>query len=386
MLRRILENRLKASKKSILLLGPRQVGKSTLCRQVSPNLTIDLADEAEFQRYAKDPDRLRRELSALSGKPKTLLIDEIQRLPSLLNTIQALVDRDKSLRFLLTGSSARKLKRGQANLLPGRLLVEHLPPLAYWEITDRFDLERCLTMGTLPEVYLDQNEGPAILASYATTYLREEIQAEALTKDLGAYGRFLDLAAELSGQYVNYSKIASDSEINKETIRRYFAILSDTLLVETIPSFTEVDAKRKARQRERFIFFDMGVRNAILGRHKFPPSREERGSLLEQWVILQCLYYARLFQKPWKISSYRDDQETEVDLLLDTGTQLIAIEIKSTTHVDEKMLRSARRFATLTKRKVDIVLVFLGERPERFDDGSLALPLTQFLGAYLAAL
>ena len=136
----------------------------------------------------------------------------------------------------------------------GRVLIEYLPPLLYWELKDRFDLDKALTIGTLPEIFLEE-WGPDILGSYVAGYLREEIQAEALTKDLASYSRFLNLAAELSGQYMNYAKVASDSEINKETIRRYMEILADTLLVEHVPSFKGVDKRRRARQKDKFIFF-----------------------------------------------------------------------------------------------------------------------------------
>ncbi len=140
-----------------------------------------------------------------------------------------------------------------------------------------------------------------------------------MTKDLGAYARFLDLAAELSGQCINYSKISSDSEIHKETIRRYFSILEDTLFIEKVPSFTEVDSRRKARQRERFIFFDLGVRNAILRRFAF--SAEEYGRLLEQFLILQTIYANKTLEKNWRVCSYRDDGGIEIDFIIDTGTE-----------------------------------------------------------------
>ena len=192
---------------------------------------MNLADEENFRQHLNDPGLIKRIVSALPNKKNVILVDEVQRIPSILNTIQALIDSHRNLRFLLTGSSARKLRHGQANMLPGRVLLEYLPPLVYWEIREGFDLNKALTIGTLPEVYL-QDYGPEILNSYVTGYLREEIQAEALTKDLASYSRFLDLAAELSGQYMNYSKVASDSEVNKDKIRRYMEILSDTLLVE----------------------------------------------------------------------------------------------------------------------------------------------------------
>jgi predicted AAA+ superfamily ATPase len=194
--------------KSLLLLGPRQVGKSTLLKEFKWDLHINLANEA---------------------------------------------------RFALSGSSARKLMRGQANLLPGRIIYERLGPLSYWEIAkaeNRFDLKKALLTGLLPEVYLSKI-GPQILQTYADVYLKEEIQAEALLKDLGAYARFLELAAELSGQYLNYAKLALSTEINKETLRRFFSILEETLIINRLPSYNVKDSHRKVRQKTNFIFLIM---------------------------------------------------------------------------------------------------------------------------------
>lgn len=310
---------------------------------------------------------------------QTVLIDEVQRIPSILNTVQALIDAHPHLRFLLTGSSARRLKRGNANLLPGRVLMEHLPPLLYCELGNQFSLEKALTTGTLPEVYL-QEWVPELLQSYVASYLREEIQAEALTRDLASYSRFLNLAAELSGQYMNYSKVASDSEINKETVRRYMEILSDTLLVEHIPSFTNVGKERRARQKDKFIFFDLGVRNALLGRTTASGySKEEFGHLFEQWLILQVLYYNRLHKKNWQISTYRDAMGIEVDLIIDTGSEVLALEIKSSSSVHKKMFRGLKKLSELTGRSFRKYVVYQGEHEQSFDELGRAIPYTTLL-------
>jgi len=264
---RLIAPRLKTTKKSVLLLGARQVGKSTLIRALGAELIINLADEAAYLSYAKDPARLRREVSALRS-PARIIVDEVQRVPSLLNTVQALMDEGTPHRFILTGSSARKLKRGHANLLPGRVLFEVLDPLSIWELGDAFDLERALQVGTLPGIYLDRESGVDVLDSYVTTYLREEIRAEALLRDVGSYARFLDLAAASSGLWVNYSKLASDAEIAKETIRRYYQILEDTLLAFRLPPFQVKNSPRCVSQRDRVLFFDVGMRNALLGLHR----------------------------------------------------------------------------------------------------------------------
>ena len=386
MIERILKFRLTNHPKSVLLLGPRQVGKSTLCSALGPDVSVNLADEETFRQHLNDPGLIKRMVQALPATKQVILIDEVQRIPSILNSVQALIDSHGHLRFLLTGSSARKLRRGQANLLPGRILLEHLPPLVYWEIAERFDLRKALTIGTLPEVYL-QEYGPEILNSYVAGYLREEIQAEALTKDLASYSRFLDMAAELSGQYLNYSKVASDSEINKDAIRRYMEILSDTLLVEFVPSYKEVGKERRARQKDKFVFFDPGVRNSLLvAHHPASFSREEMGILFEQWLILQVIYYNRLHKKGWRISSYRDAFGVEVDLVIETRTRCIALEIKSSIKARERMFKGLGQFARIAKRNFTPYVIYQGEFAQRFERLGLALPYEKFLGEVLVQL
>lgn len=386
MIGRILNNQLTKIPKSILLLGPRQVGKSTLCNGMNPNLVINLSDEETFHRHLTDPGFIKRIVTGLNGEKNTILVDEIQRIPSILNTIQSLIDSNRSFRFLLTGSSARKLKRGSANLLPGRVLLEYLPPLVYWELKGQFNLEKALTIGTLPEVYLE-DWGAELLSSYVAGYLREEIQGEALTRDLASYSRFLNMAAELSGQYMNYAKIASDSEINKETIRRYMEILSDTLIVERIPSYRNVEKNRRPRQKEKFIFFDLGVRNALLGKTRQRYfSKEEWGDLFEQWIILQVLYYNRLHHKNWRISTYRDAMGVEVDLIIETDEHALAVEIKSSSKVHERMFRGLKKFDDLVQAPLKKLVVYTGEFRQRFEMAGDAIPYQIFLDEIVPSL
>ncbi|MBI5630462.1 MAG: ATP-binding protein [Elusimicrobia bacterium] len=370
--------RIRKSRKSILLLGARQVGKSTLCRSLGPDKIINLADEAAFLSYAKDPSRLKREMAVLK-KPALILVDEVQRLPSLLNSIQAILDEGEGFRFLLTGSSARKLKRGGANLLPGRVVLEHLDPCSFWELGDSFNLEKSLQMGSLPGIYLDPEEGEQTLSSYASIYLREEIQAEAISKNLGAYARFLDMAAEASGQWVNYSKIASDSEIPKETIRRFYSILEETLIAFRIPPFKVKQSKRRLSQRDRFIFFDLGVRNALLGIHRGPLSPLEKGRLFEQWFILQCLYLIRAKKEDWNLYSYRTDAGSEVDVVIDKGDKLVAVECKWSRQVGEADLKGLRSFESVAHKPIEKYVIYRGESRQKFSRGELAVPFNSFL-------
>jgi uncharacterized protein len=378
MLDRLLRPRLEQSKRSLLLLGARQVGKSTLCRSLSPDIVVNLADEGSFLGYGKDPGRLGRELRSLK-KTSLVLIDEVQRLPSLLNSIQAVMDEGSQHRFLLTGSSARKLKRGGANLLPGRIVLEHLDPLTIWELGDAFDLDRVLRVGALPGVYTDQEAGEDVLESYAAVYLREEVQAEAIIRSVGTYARFLDLAAASSGDWINYSKLASDAEIPKETVRRFFQILEDTLLCFRIPAFSPKSSKRRVTQRDRILFFDLGVRNALLGLHRVAPPPTSQGRLFEQWLILQCLAFIRAHRLPWKVSSYRTDAGAEVDLVIDTGARLLALECKLGRTVTNSELRGLRSFSEVAGKTLVSYVVFQGERAQTLDHGVEAVPYRDFL-------
>ena len=375
--RRIL-NRLRESSKNILLLGPRQVGKSTLARSLKPERIINLMDEALYLSYLKDPGRFKREILSLS-QPGLIVLDEIQRVPALLNVVQALLDEKSPHRFLLTGSSARKLKGGGANLLPGRILLEHLDPLSYWELGPRFDLEKVLRIGSLPGVYLDEKEGPEILSAYGQVYLREEIQAEALTQSIGSYARFLDVAAEASGSWINYSKMASDTEIPKETIRRFFTLLEDTLVTFRIPAYRPRKPRRHVSQRDRFVFFDPGVRNALLGIHRGELSPGEKGKLFEQWILLQVIYFIHAEKKEWHVSAYRTDSGAEVDVVLDVGDRLLAIECKRGKNVSEDELRGLRSFEEAAHKPVQKYVVYTGESRQQFSKSETALPYREFL-------
>ncbi len=374
----MIRSRLATSKKSVLLLGARQVGKSTLARALGPDLVINLADEEQFLTFAKDPGRLGREVRAIERR-SLVVVDEVQRVPALLNMVQALMDEGSAHRFLLTGSSARKLKRGGVNLLPGRVLVEHLDPLSIWELGELFDLDRVMQVGSLPGVYLDPEAGHDLLESYAASYLREEIRAESIIRDVGTYARFLDVAAASSGNWINYSKLSSDTEIAKETVRRFFQILEDTLIAFRIPAFAPRDSVRRVSQRDRFIFFDLGVRNALLGLHRHRPSPTEQGALFEHWLILQCLYFIRARHLPWRAYSYRTDAGAEVDLVLDTGEALVGIECKWGRTVTTSDLRGLRSFAEIAHKPVSLFVVFRGARPQRFERGVEAIPFEEFL-------
>lgn len=376
MLERLVFKRLSQGEKSVILLGPRQVGKSTLVRSLSPNLYINLADEEVFFSYSKDPGRLKREI-LVQKNLDLVVLDEIQRIPSLLNTVQVLIDEKIVKRVILTGSSARKLKQRGANLLPGRVILEYLDPISIWEFENNFDLEKVLRIGSLPGVILDEKYGQDILASYATIYLKEEVQAEALLRNIGSYARFLDVAAEASGEWINYSKLSSDAAIPLETMRRFFSVLEETLLIFRIPSFRVKKSKRRVSQKDRFVFFDLGVRNALLGIHGSNLSPTEKGKLFEQWVILECLRYIRANKKNWELSSYRTEKGAEVDIILDVGKKIIGIECKYGKNVSEAQMRGLRSFEEISHKPFEKYVVYQGTA-QKFSKGELALPYEEF--------
>lgn len=377
MLDRIIAKRLIKEKKGLLILGARQVGKTTLLKKFPLVKFINLADEAIFISYAKDPAKLIREIRAIKGQG-IIAIDEVQRVPKILNAVQVLIDEQSPFRFVLTGSSARKLKRGHANLLPGRILIEYLDPLTIEEMGGKYDIERAFQIGCLPGIYLDRESGMDLLESYTTTYLKEEIQAEALTRAIGNYSRFLDIAAEASGRWINYSKLSSDAEIPKETIRRYFSILEDTLVAFRIPPFRPKKSRRRVSQRDRYIIFDVGVRNAILKLHRSPLSPAEKGSVFEQFAILQIIYYNRSHKKGWELFSYRTEGGAEIDLIVDTGDKFIAIEFKSGRNVSEAELAGFKSFEEVAHKPVIKYVVYQGETRQQFSNKVLAVPIRDF--------
>ncbi len=379
---RLLSGRIRRSKKNVLLLGPRQVGKSTLCRSMAPLRIVDLADEQVFLSHAKDAGLLRRELAAAQGMG-LIVIDEVQRLPSMLNTVQSLVDDPcNPFRFILTGSSARKLKRGGANLLPGRIILEYMDPLTHAEVKDSFDLPRALQTGMLPGIYLGGDEAISVLDTYVEVYLREEIRTEALVRNMGHYARFLDMAAVLSGQWLNYSKISSETEIPKETIRRYTAVLEDTLLIFRLPPFApRRKITRRVAQRDKFLFFDIGVRNALLGIHRRPLTPDRKGPAFEQWLILQIIYLNRALRKGWDFSSYRTNAGAEVDLVVEREQDILGLEIKSGRNVsrtDGRGLISLEQIIGCYK-PLKKWIAYAGDRRQLFDNGVQALPYLEAL-------
>ena len=372
MYERLLASALRSSPRSVLLLGPRQVGKSTLLAALKPDLTLNLASPSTFRDFVRHPERLERELAAAPPSTETVFIDEVQRVPALLDAVQVFLDhRSSRFRFLLSGSSARKLRRGRANLLPGRVHVHYLHPLLAGELGADFALDRALAHGTLPGIYAERDPATraADLRAYADTYLREEVQAEALVRHVGGFARLLDLVAASSGRIVNTHAICKDAGLGYETARRYLEILEDTLVAFRVPAWSGSDRARLIRHAKLYLF-DIGVRNALLRRPLDQPLDDERGLLLEHLVA--CELHRRLG------THYRTRHGAEVDFVLEVGRELWGVEVEASRRIDRGMLRGLNAFAARNDRVRRRIVVFLGPRRQDLD-GIEALPLEEFL-------
>jgi len=324
---------------SIFLFGARQTGKTTLLRQQFPKAEyIDLLDTITLARLSRNPNLLYEQYRN-TDSDTIIIIDEIQQVPLLLNEVHRLISQ-RGIHFILCGSSARKLRRKGYNTLGGRALPCHLYPLVSAEIPD-FDIDRALTNGMLPPYYTAKNAYLG-LAAYIDVYLREEIKAEALVRNLDNFQRFLDAAALTNGEIVNYNNIASDCWVSANTAKEYFSILEDTLIGYMIPAFTKV-VKRRLVQSPKFYFFDIGVVNYLLHHKEVVRGTPEYGHAFEHFVIQELMAYIGYTRSKEKLSYWRTATGIEVDAVI--GDAKLAIEIKSTEDVQNKHLKGLRAFA-----------------------------------------
>lgn len=318
--------------RSCFLFGPRQTGKSTLIRQQLATLpTYNLLDEALFVRLLRHPGLIRE---ALTPETEAVVIDEIQRLPALLNEVHLMIE-EHGVRFFLTGSSARSLRRKGVNLLGGRARAHTLHPFVRRELGARFDLARALEFGLLPGIYF--SDAPAEdLAAYAGNYVREEVAAEASVRNIGAFGRFLTVAALAHGEMVNFVNLASDSQVPPSTVREYYAILKDTFIAHELPAFAET-AKRKAITTAKYYLFDIGLARHLQGRAGLAPGTPEYGSAFESYVFQEikayCDYHRLQTPRYWRSKS-----GFEVDFVFEG----VAVETKAKAVVGARDLRGLR--------------------------------------------
>lgn len=369
---------LRAPKQSFFLFGPRGTGKSTWVLGTFPTARrIDLLDEALYQSYLANVGLFAEELRSVPAG-SIVCVDEVQRLPQLLNEVHRFIE-ERRLRFILCGSSARRLRREGTNLLAGRALRRVLHPFLPAELGADFDLELALTYGTLPVIWQAAERKEALLA-YLQLYLKEEIQAEALVRNLPGFARFLPVAALFHGQILNAASLARDAQTSRTTITGYLDIVEDTLLAFRLPAF-ETRMRVREKKHPKLYWVDAGIVRA-LKRQLGPLSSEERGPLFEGWTanLLRAYRDYRDLFDDWYYWAPAEAARTEVDFVLRRGRDHLAIEAKSAATIGHEELRGLRAIDGLPRLRRRILL-HKGGRSRVTDDGIEIWPVGRFLQA-----
>lgn len=365
---RILDIKPILKRKSIFLLGPRQTGKSTFIKQAFPKARyIDLLESDTYRELSTFPETLRQRLT---DQDEILIIDEIQKLPSLLDEVQLLIDRNKNLRFILTGSSARKLRRGKANLLGGRALYLNFHPLVGPEVNYEKFMDR-INWGGLPAI-IDSPEPKQDLDAYVGTYLKEEIMAEGLTRSIENFSRVLHFSGFLNAQQVNYTKIANDAQVPARTVRDYFDILQDTLLASLLPCFQQTK-KRKAVATEKFYFFDLGIARNLARQGLISAGTPAFGAALEHLVYLELKAFSDYYFLNAEITYWRSQSQFEVDFVVNSS---IAIEVKAASRVSQQDLKGLIAFSEEVELQRKIIVC--SETMRRNIDDTELIPFQEF--------
>jgi len=371
---------------SFFLFGPRGTGKTTWLNQVlGDSLRLDLLDSSLHLELMKDPHRL----EALTGHLKTgqwVVLDEIQKNPALLDEVHRILE-SRGLRFALCGSSARKLRRGGANLLAGRALTLTMEGFTAHELRDRFDLSQALNWGLLPIVYRNPDLAPDILSAYVDTYLKEEIKAEGLIRHEPPFLRFMSIAGQMNAQMVNSQGLARDAGVARSTIDGYFSILVDTLLGHFLPAWRP-GFKVRETARPKFFWFDPGVARAAAGWLRDPIDRTWQGAALETLVFHELRVFNQVSRKHRPVYFYRTPAGVEVDFIIETAIhsshssgRVVALEVKRSDSWRREWESPMRSLAAQNKIKVEkMIAVYTGQRVYRFD-GLDVLPVEKFITA-----
>lgn len=358
-------------KESCFFWGPRQSGKSTLLKNLFPNSPYyDLLLSDEFERFNRRPSLLREEL--IADIPTTpVIVDEVQKIPQLLDEIQWLIV-NKKIQFILCGSSARKLKRGGGNLLGGRALRYELFPLVSKEIPN-FNLLRALNNGLLPRHYLVENS-ELLGRSYVGDYLKEEIAAEALTRNIPAFAKFLEVSSFSNGEIVNFINIARECGVSGPTVKEYFQILEDTLLARFVPAFQK-RPKRRVIQAPKFYLFDVGIAGILLKRENITVGNEIFGRAFEHFIFQEIIAHSHYSGLSYPVTYWRTTSGLEVDFIL--GDREVALEVKGSKEVQSHHMRGIKAFSEEYKPKKAIV-VSLDVRPRKVGNITI-MPWQKFL-------
>ncbi|MBI5872807.1 MAG: ATP-binding protein [Candidatus Omnitrophica bacterium] len=380
-IKRVLEDRIRHAverDKSVLLLGARQTGKTTLIHQFKPDMLISFVQPDIRQRYEKSPHLLAGEVesivSAIEGGRPLVILDEVQKVPVILDVVQDLIDRKKA-NFILTGSSARKLRRGlEVNLLPGRLVAFRMDPFSLLEFPSS-ELRDRLLYGSLPGILAVAalSDKELDLESYVTTYLEEEVRAEAIVRNLGHFARFLELAASESGGIINLRKLSQEIGVSHTTIGAYYQILEDCLIMERVEPLTQSRTRKKLTKSEKYLFFDLGVRRLAAHEGANLP-RDAMGRIFEQFVGLELLRYARLKGPGVKIRFWRDPDGPEVDWVIDEDGVYTPLEVKLTDNPMAVDVRYLEVFLHEYKSAKSGYLVCQVPRRTKLSDKVFAIP------------
>lgn len=360
--------------KSFFLWGQRQTGKSSLLRATFPDaLYIDLLRSDEFLTFSSRPSLL-RERTATLKKGQITVIDEVQKVPLLLDEVHHLIE-SKRIQFALCGSSARKVKRGHANLLGGRARRFELYGLSAVELGDDFDLLKMVNRGYLPSHYLDDDYFSA-LESYVGDYLKEEILAEGLTRSVSVFTRFLEVAALGDTEILNFSNVARETGVTVKTAQAHYEILVDTLTGALLPAYTK-RIKRRTRHSPKFFFHDVGVVNYLVRRRHIEVKTPTFGKAFENWVFHELTCYLKYAKVSGEISYWQLTTGIEVDFII--GDMKVAIEAKGTDHVTSDHLKNLRELKRDFKSVKHLVVVCLETHERKTEDGILILPYSSFL-------
>lgn len=368
-IRRLADIRSVAESRSCFLFGPRQVGKSVLLgQQFSDCRTYDLLDSTLHARLVRNPALIRQELTSDS---KIVVIDEVQRLPELLNEVHLMIERH-NVTFILTGSSARSLNRKTAQFLGGRARRRRLHPFVWPELQEHFDLPRALLYGLLPQIYFSDSPHED-LESYTADYLHEIVAFERMIRNLSPFGRFLDIVALLHGTMINFEKVSRQAQVPASTVRAYFEILQDTFLIHEIHSFTET-RHRKAINTSKFYLFDIGLVFSLQGRRELVPKTAEYGLAFESFILQELVAFSE-YKQVNPPTYWRSTSNFEVDFILEDT----AIEVSAKSDVHPYDLRGLK--AIREENILDRYIVVSMEERMRVVDDIVLMPWDRFLEA-----
>lgn len=362
-----------AGTETFFLWGPRQTGKSTLLRHSYPHaLWIDLLRSEEYRRYVERPERLRQEIEASDTPPPIVVIDEVQKVPALLDEVHWLIE-NRGIHFALCGSSARRIRRGGANLLGGRAVRYELHGLTAAELGDDFDLDRVLNHGTLPSI-LGSARPQKRLEAYVADYLKEEVAAEGLVRNLPVFSEFLGIAAMSDTELVKFSNIARECGVSAPTVKSHYGILEETLLGRWLPAYRR-RPKRRVIGSPKFYFADVGIVNRLARRGTLERGTEVYGKAFENWVFHELSTHAAYGDHDIELRHWRLPSGIEVDFVVDDLA--LAIEAKATERIRSQHLKNLRSIIddhTVGRR----IVVCLEPRPWITDDGIEILPAEEF--------